>query len=126
MIDHISVPVIDLQVSAVFYDRVFELLGMRRIADRPTTIGYGKRYPEYWLNARPDMAPIPEDTGVHICLRARSEDIVTEFHRLALDLGGKDEGAPGTRKAELTDYFGAFVKDPDGNKIEIVTFPTPD
>ncbi len=125
MIDHISVAVRDLQKSAEFYDAVFDIIGMRRIAERPTTIGYGKRYPEFWLNARPKMSPVDPDTGMHICLRARSEELVSRFHETALSKGGENDGAPGTRSGEMTDYFGAFVKDPDGNKIEIVTFPAP-
>ncbi|PHQ71781.1 MAG: lyase [Sneathiella sp.] len=125
-IDHISVAVKDLEKSAAFYDAVFDILGMRRIAERPTTIGYGKRYPEYWLNARPDMQDVAEDTGIHICLRARSEEIVSAFYDAALASGGTDNGNPGPRQGELTDYFGAFVKDPDGNKIEVVTFPVPE
>lgn len=123
MIDHISVAVRDLQKSAEFYDAVFAVLGMRRIADRAATVGYGKRYPEFWLNARPEMSAVDADTGLHVCLRARSEDLVRQFHETALAHGGENDGAPGTRSGEMTDYYGAFIKDPDGNKIEVVTFP---
>jgi len=125
-IDHISVAVKDLDKSAAFYDVVFDVLGMRRIADREGTIGYGKRYPEFWLNARPDMDAVSVNTGSHICLRAGSEELVSKFYKAALNHGGADDGAPAPRKGELTDYFGAFVKDPDGNKIEVVTFPVPE
>ena len=123
MIDHISVAVADLMKSAAFYDRLFETLGMTRVADRENTIGYGKRYPEFWLNARPAMAGVPANTGVHICLRARTKEIVDAFHAAALAGGGTDDGAPGPRQGEMTEYYGAFVRDPDGNKIEVATFP---
>ena len=122
-LDHISIAVQDLEKAGQFYDAVFGLLGMTRIADRPGTVGYGKKFPEFWINARPDMAPVPADTGVHIALRAISEDTVLECYQAALANGGTDAGLPGARQAALTTYFGAFFKDPDGNKVEIVTFP---
>ena len=126
MIDHISIAVSDLAASASFYEQVLAPLGLTRLVEREKTIGFGKRYPEFWLNARPEMAPVPEDTGTHVCLRAASKEAVTEFHETALSLGGRDEGAPGDRQAAMTTYFGAFIKDADGNKIEAVTFPRND
>jgi catechol 2,3-dioxygenase-like lactoylglutathione lyase family enzyme len=124
MIDHVSIAVADLQKSAAFYAAVLEPLGYRKIADRPASVGFGKAYPEFWLNARPEGAAAASDTGAHICLRARSIETVREFHARALANGGRDDGAPGPRKGEMTDYFGAFIRDPDGNKIEAMTIPT--
>ncbi len=69
------------------------------------------------------MAPVSADTGVHICLRAPSEAAVDAFHAAALDAGGRSDGAPGERQAAMTTYYGAFIRDPDGNKIEAVCFP---
>jgi catechol 2,3-dioxygenase-like lactoylglutathione lyase family enzyme len=126
MIDHISIAVADLQKSARFYDRVLEPLGMKRVADRKNTVGFGKRYPEFWLNERPALAHVPGDTGIHICLRARSKDAVDAFHAAALAHGGRDDGAPGGRRGEMTEYYGAFIRDPDGNKVEVATFPPKD
>jgi catechol 2,3-dioxygenase-like lactoylglutathione lyase family enzyme len=123
MIDHVSVAVSDLAAATRFYDAVLEALGLARLVNRPKTVGYGKRYPEFWLNFRDGLSPVAADTGVHIALRARSEDAVKAFHDLALANGGKCAGAPGPRQAEMTPYFGAFILDPDGNKIEAVTFP---
>jgi catechol 2,3-dioxygenase-like lactoylglutathione lyase family enzyme len=125
MIDHVSISVADLQKSAAFYAAVLEPLGYRKIADRPASVGFGKKYPEFWLNARPNGAPTAADTGAHICLRARSVEAVREFHARALANGGRDDGAPGPRTGEMTDYFGAFVRDLDGNKIEVMTIPRP-
>ena len=123
MIDHISVAVRDLDASARFYERVLEPLGLKRLVSRDGTVGFGKRYPEFWINARPDMSAVDANTGIHICLRAPSKDAVSDFHAAALDAGGSDDGPPGDRQATMTVYFGAFIKDPDGNKIEAVTFP---
>jgi catechol 2,3-dioxygenase-like lactoylglutathione lyase family enzyme len=123
MIDHVSISVADLQKSAAFYQAVLEPLGYRKIADRPASVGFGKTYPEFWLNSRPKGGRTADDTGAHVCLRAKSIDAVRAFHALALANGGRDDGAPGPRKGEMTDYFGAFIRDPDGNKIEAITIP---
>ncbi|HLT78762.1 MAG TPA: VOC family protein [Ferrovibrio sp.] len=123
MIDHISLAVRDLASSAAFYEAVLAPLGYRKLVERPASIGFGKKYPEIWLNARPDMAPIPEDTGAHVALRARDTAAVEAFHSAALRLGGRDDGAPGPRQAAMTGYFAAFIRDPDGNRIEAACFP---
>ena len=123
MIDHVSIAVADLRKSTAFYEAVLEPLGYRKIADRRSSVGFGKAYPEFWLNARPNGGRAAEDIGAHICLRARSIEAVREFHRRAVENGGRDDGAPGPRKGEMTDYFGAFIRDPDGNKIEAMTIP---
>lgn len=123
MIDHVSVGVSDLQRSAAFYEAVLGTLGMTCLVRREATIGFGKRYPEVWLNHRPGMPPLDSSSGMHICLRASSEDAVCAFHAAALANGGSDDGAPGPRAAAMTAYFGAFVRDPDGNRLETATFP---
>ena len=123
MIDHVSFGVSDLARSTAFYEAALAAIGMTCLVTRPSSVGFGKRYPEVWLNLRPGMPPVPEATGVHVCLRARSEDAVRAFHAAALANGGTDDGAPGPRKAEMTPYFAAFVRDPDGNRLEVATFP---
>ena len=122
MIDHVSIPVSDLAASAELYDKLLEPLGMTRLAERPHTVGFGKKYPELWLNLRTGMAPL-ENSGHHVGLRCRSTDAVDAFHAAALAAGGRSDGAPGPRTAEMTTYYGAFILDPDGNKIEAMTFP---
>ena len=124
MIDHVSLAIADLERSAEFYEKVLAPLGLTKLITRDgATVGFGKRYPEFWLNARTGLAPQPETTGTHICLRAPSEEAVREFHAAALAHGGRDAGAPGPRQAAVTTYFGAFIFDLDGNKIEAVNFP---
>jgi catechol 2,3-dioxygenase-like lactoylglutathione lyase family enzyme len=123
MIDHLSLSVRDLAASAAFYEAVLAPLGYRRLVDRQTTVGFGKRYPEVWLNHRPGRRPEPEDTGLHICLRARDQASVQAFHAAALAHGGINDGAPGPRQAAMTGYYAAFVRDLDGHRIEAATFP---
>ena len=123
MIDHVSVPVGDLVAAIAFYERVLAPLGLSRLVTRDETAGFGKRYPEFWLNKRStrhhDVNP-----GAHVALRAASEQSVREFHSLAMANGATDAGMPGPRDAALTTYFGAFIIDPDGNKIEAINFPS--
>ncbi|MBL6853509.1 MAG: VOC family protein [Alphaproteobacteria bacterium] len=123
MIDHVSVAVADLARSAAFYEAVLAPLGLTKLVTRERTVGFGKAYPEFWINLREGLAPQPATAGIHICLRTRSEDNVRAFHAAALAHGGADAGAPGPRQAAMTTYYGAFIFDPDGNKIEAVTFP---
>jgi catechol 2,3-dioxygenase-like lactoylglutathione lyase family enzyme len=123
MIDHVSVGVSDLERSGQFYERTLAPLGLSRLVTRPKTIGFGRSYPEFWINLRADMAPVGRDSGVHICLRAKSATEIDAFHAAALDAGGRSDGAPGLRPHDRVRYYAAFVVDPDGNRIEAVTFP---
>ena len=123
MIDHISVGVSDLDRSARFYEATLAPLGLSRLLTRPASIGFGKTYPEFWIHLRAGMAPVAPDNGVHICLRARATAEVDAFHAAALQAGGRSDGAPGLRPHDRVRYYAAFVTDPDGNRIEAVTFP---
>jgi catechol 2,3-dioxygenase-like lactoylglutathione lyase family enzyme len=122
MIDHISISVRDLEASARFYEAVLGAIGYSRLRNRPATVGFGKRYPEFWLNYRPSMPSIASDTGTHICVRAPDVDAVRRFHAAALAAGGKSDGEPGPRSEYSEGYYAAFIRDPEGNRIEAVTF----
>jgi catechol 2,3-dioxygenase-like lactoylglutathione lyase family enzyme len=123
MIDHISIGVSDLERSARFYELTLAPLGLARVVTRPATIGFGKAYPEFWINLRPGMISVAGDTGNHVCLRAKASGDVDAFHEAALKAGGISDGAPGLRPHERVKYYAAFIRDPDGNRIEAVTFP---
>jgi catechol 2,3-dioxygenase-like lactoylglutathione lyase family enzyme len=126
MIDHISVGVSDLERAAQFYEATLAALGLARMVTRPATIGFGRAYPEFWINLRAGMTPAAPESGVHICLRAKTPGEVDAFHAAALRVGGRSDGAPGLRPHDRVRYYAAFVIDPDGNRIEAVTFPTDD
>jgi catechol 2,3-dioxygenase-like lactoylglutathione lyase family enzyme len=123
MIDHISVGVSDLDRAARFYEAALAALGLSRLVSRPATVGFGKTYPEFWINLRTGMARVAPESGAHICLRARAIEEVDAFHAAALNAGGLSDGSPGLRPHDRVSYYAAFVLDPDGNRIEAVTFP---
>ena len=124
MIDHISVGVSDLERAARFYEATLAPLGLARLVTRPATVGFGKTYPEFWINLRASMKPVEPESGTHICLRAKSIGDVDAFHAAALAAGGRSDGTPGLRPHDRVKYYAAFVLDPDGNRIEAVTFPS--
>jgi catechol 2,3-dioxygenase-like lactoylglutathione lyase family enzyme len=123
MIDHVSVGVADLERAARFYQAALGPLGISRLVTRPATIGFGKAYPEFWINLRNGMGKVAHEAGTHICLRAKTNAEVDAFHAAAVGTGGISDGAPGLRPHDRVKYYAAFVLDPDGNRIEAVTFP---
>ncbi len=122
MIDHVSIAVRDLAAASQFYTTVLAVLGMSKLENRPTTVGFGKSYPEFWINLRSAMTPASADSGVHVCLRARDTESVDAFHAAALHGGGFSDGTPALRPQHGDGYYAAFIRDPDGNRIEAVTF----
>ena len=81
MIDHVSVAVRDLRAADKFYTALLAPLGINRLREWPdAAIGYGKKYPEFWINIRSGMDKVADDSGVHICLRAPDTAAVDAFH----------------------------------------------
>jgi|SRR5665213_983945 len=122
MIDHVSIPVRDLAVATRFYDTVLTTLGMSKLEQRAATVGFGNKYPEFWINLRGDLVPPPANHGAHVCFRARTTELVDAFHAAAVKAGGSSDGAPGLRPQHGEGYYAAFIRDLDGNRIEAVTF----
>jgi catechol 2,3-dioxygenase-like lactoylglutathione lyase family enzyme len=122
MIDHLSIAVRDLEVSGRFYEAVLATLGYSKLIARATNIGYGNKYPDFWINLRPNMATPDPNGGVHVSLRAPDAAAVDAFHAAVLKMGGRSESPPGFRPEYTPGYYAAFVFDPDGNRIEAVTF----
>ncbi len=119
-LDHVSLPVADLARSAAFYDAALAPLGFKRIKSSPGAIGYGRTHPVFWLLARRAEGAARPGLGLHVALGAESREAVDAFHRAALAAGGVDNGAPGLRPEYHPSYYGAFMLDPDGSKIEAV------
>jgi catechol 2,3-dioxygenase-like lactoylglutathione lyase family enzyme len=124
MIDHVSIGVRDLAACGRFYDAVLASIGYTRMIVRPATVGYGKKYPDFWLNERRNMGTTDPDNGAHVCLRAQDAAAVHAFHAAAIKAGGTSAGDPGPRPEYTKGYYAAFVRDPEGNRIEAVTFVT--
>jgi catechol 2,3-dioxygenase-like lactoylglutathione lyase family enzyme len=125
VIDHVSVAVSDLAAASRFYEAALTPLGYAKLEDRPATVGFGKRYAEFWINLR-TPSPVAPSSGAHVALRATSTAAVDAFHAAALAAGGASDGPPGLRPQHGESYYAAFIRDPDGNRIEAVTFPQAD
>ena len=122
MIDHVSVGVRDLAKATAFYTEILGLLGSQKLIEHAGTIGFGKSYPEFWLNYRPELVGPQEDNGCHICLRAPSVEVIDELYSLAMRLGATSSGAPGFRPEYHESYYACFIRDADNNHFEVVTF----
>ena len=122
MIDHVSIGVRDLDQATRFYQAVLGAVGYTKLEARPATVGFGKGYPEFWINLRATMAPVTSDCGSHVGLRVRTFELVDAFHAAALAAGGTCDGAPGLRPQHGEGYYAGFIRDPDGNRLEAVTF----
>jgi catechol 2,3-dioxygenase-like lactoylglutathione lyase family enzyme len=123
MIDHVSLAVSDLERAATLYERALAPLGLSRLVTRPATVGFGKAYPEFWINLKAGMPRIAPDSGAHICLRARSIAGIDAFYAAALEAGAVSESPPSLRPHDRVRYYAAFIVDHDGNRIEAATFP---
>jgi catechol 2,3-dioxygenase-like lactoylglutathione lyase family enzyme len=125
MLHHVSIGVRDVASAAPFYDRVLGTLGYRRVLEvMPYGIGYGDQAPAFWVQLPHDQSPASVGNGVHVAFMATSKAAIADFHRVALAAGATDEGAPGPRPDYGPDYFGAFVRDPNGHKLEAVLVAT--
>jgi catechol 2,3-dioxygenase-like lactoylglutathione lyase family enzyme len=121
-LSHVSVGVNDVARAKAFYDPLMRILGLSiRQADHES-VDYGTADGlAFSLETPVDGKPASGGNGVHIAFEAPDQETVDRFHREALRLGGRDAGAPGLRPEYSPTYYGAFVFDLDGNKIEAVT-----
>lgn len=119
MLHHVSVGVRDVERAAKFYDPVLAALGYKRVMEfMPFAIGYGTDHPEFWVQLPHDQNPSSVGNGVHVGFSARSKEAVNKFHAAALAHGGSNNGEPGPRPDYGPAYYGAFIYDLDGNKLE--------
>jgi catechol 2,3-dioxygenase-like lactoylglutathione lyase family enzyme len=122
MFSHVTVGSNDIAKAKVFYDGVTAPLGLKRHADYPDGVGYAREggRPQLWIVRPLDKQPASVGNGITIGLEADNRSAVDAAHAAAIKAGGKDEGAPGIRKHYHPNYYGAYVRDPDGNKVCIV------
>lgn len=122
MLLYVTVGTRDLQRAGAFYDRVFAELDYIRRETEAESIGYahaGDIRCRLWITLPFDGKPATSGNGVTIALQAEDRAAVRRFHATALACGGMDEGAPGLRPFH-PNFYAAFVRDPDSNKIAAV------
>jgi catechol 2,3-dioxygenase-like lactoylglutathione lyase family enzyme len=118
MIDHVSIQCVDVQRSAAFYDAVLATIGGGRIMEFDDVIGYGiAPSPDFWLG--------PHQTGdgfreSHLAFAAPDRAAVTAFFEAAVGIGAEVLHEPRVWPEYHERYFAAFVRDPDGNNVEVV------
>ncbi|MGV1007714.1 MAG: VOC family protein [Dermatophilaceae bacterium] len=123
MIDHFGINCSDVEASAWFYDEVLGILGYQRQMDFGVAIGYGAQgHPVFWISAWQGSEPNRE---VHVAFAASGVDAVRAFHERAVQLGAQSLHQPRLWPEYHPHYFGAFVRDPDGNNVEAVFHDAP-
>ena len=118
MIVHIGLEVSDLARSARFYDAIFHALGARRMFAGDQAIAYGHDHEQFWIVAR-GRPPAP-GYG-HVALAAAGRAAVDGGYEAGLRNGGRDDGEPGMRPQYGPTYYAAYLLDPDGLRLELVT-----
>ena len=120
MLDHVSIPVKNLEKASRFYDDVLATLGWIQKIERPGAVGYGSpesRAPCFWILSSKIQPAIP-GRGLHVSFAAESREAVRAFHEAALLAGATDAGEPGERPQYVGNFYGCFAVDLDGFKIE--------
>ncbi len=118
MIDHFSINCADLDASKRFYDTVLATLGFTRQMDFDVAVGYGAAgKPDFWIGRYDDM---PANRENHIAFAAADAAHVRAFHDAAVGLGAESLHEPRLWPEYHAGYYGAFVRDPDGNNVEAV------
>jgi catechol 2,3-dioxygenase-like lactoylglutathione lyase family enzyme len=112
ILSHVSIGTNDFERAIAFYDAVLPTLGCKRFMEHPGAIAYGKQYPEFWVGTPFDGQPATVGNGTHIGFIAPTKEAVHAFYEAAFD------GAPGGRPDYSEPYYGCFVRDSDGHKIE--------
>ena len=119
ILNHVSISVPDVNRALSFYDKVLGVIGATRIMEHPGAVAYGKMFPEFWVHSEPfDGGEAQVANGTHFSFHAASTAHVQAFYDAALAAGGTDDGAPGPRPDYGAPYYGCFVRDPDGHKLE--------
>jgi catechol 2,3-dioxygenase-like lactoylglutathione lyase family enzyme len=120
MIEHVSLPVTDLDEAKEFYQVTLAPLGYKLNMDfSPEAAGFVEGgHTSFWIAHKETVVP------THIAFRAKDKDEVHAFYDAALKAGAIDNGAPGPRPDYGPDYYAAFIIDPDGNNIEAVCYAT--
>ena len=118
MIDHLGINCTDLQRAATFYDRVLGVLGHRRVMDVGVAIGYGTDEPDFWISTFDGVGPNRRGPRRLPCTRRRQR--CGRWHAEAVAAGAESLHEPRLWPEYHPGYYGAFVRDTEGNNIEAV------
>ena len=118
IVSHISIGTNNFDRAVEFYDKVLSTLGCKQVMSHPGAVAYGKGLPEFWVQTPINGEPATIGNGSHIGFIAATKQEVHAFYDAAISQGGKDDGAPGPRPDYGDAYYGSFIIDIDGNKIE--------
>lgn len=118
ILSHVSIGTNDFERSTRFYDSILATLGCRRIMEHPGAVAYGRAFPEFWVQQPVDGQPAAVGNGTHFGFVAASKAEVDAFHAAGVASGATDDGKPGPRPDYGAPYYGCFLRDPDGHKIE--------
>lgn len=121
-ISHVSLGTNDFPRAKRFYDAVLGTLQLKCLMEFDGGAGYGRQFPEFWVQLPHDGQAANPGNGTHVCFNAATVEEVRAFHARALELGGEDDGKPGLRKEYSDNYYAAFVRDLDGNKVEAMVW----
>lgn len=122
MLHHISLGTADLERAKAFYDPVMRQLGLLCTLEVEEAVGYGAGITVFSINRPANNKPASVGNGTHVAFEVEKRAAVDAFFRKAVEHGGTPDGAPGLRPEYDQHYYAAFVLDPDGNKIEALTF----
>lgn len=124
-LSHVSLGTNRLDRAVVFYDAVLAPLGIRRVMDlseEHQAVAYGRAFPEFWIQAPIDGRPAQSANGVHLAFLAENSAQVDAFFAAAVAQGASPDGEPGPRPHYGEAYYGCFVRDLDGHKIEAMAW----
>ena len=120
IIDHLSVGVPALEQGTQFYDGLLNTVGIKKLAQTDGFAAYGVNTPTFLIMLPHNGDAPTHGNGVHIAFVAPNVEAVNAFYKFALDNGGVCEGAPGPRDGYPMEVHTAFVRDPFGNKLEVI------
>ena len=120
IMSHVSLGTNDFAKAKAFYSAVLATIGAGIIMEHTDAVCFGKKFPEFWVQAPIDGNPAAIANGVHFGFQASSKQEVHEFYDTALKQGATDDGEPGPREEYGEPYYGCFLRDLDGHKIEAV------
>ncbi|MDA1073903.1 MAG: VOC family protein [Proteobacteria bacterium] len=126
-IGYVTIGALDDKKAIPFYDAVFGAIGLERKFSDGGWTGYGQKGQDsqdvFVVSATANGKPAAAGNGIMVAFKAQNTGEVQAAHAAGLKNGGSDEGAPGPRPADSKAFFGAYLRDPTGNKLCVFCRP---